>query len=81
MKTPCLILQGEKDTTVPLGQSQEFYKGLMHFGVPTQLVVYPDQPHALQVPSYQIDKMRREFEWIKKYTLSSTAQIGLPQAR
>ncbi|HXB55650.1 MAG TPA: S9 family peptidase [Vicinamibacteria bacterium] len=67
VRTPCLILQGEKDEIVPKGQSQEFHKALQHFGVPTELVIYPDQPHGLQVPSYQIDKMRRELEWIRKY--------------
>jgi len=67
VKTPCLIFQGEKDTIVPLGQSQEFYRALKHFKVPTKLVVYPDQPHGLGVPSYQRDKMQREFEWIDKY--------------
>jgi dipeptidyl aminopeptidase/acylaminoacyl peptidase len=67
VRTPCLILQGEKDRIVPMGQSQEFYKALQHFGVTTELVIYPNQPHELRVPSYQIDKMRRELEWIKKY--------------
>jgi dipeptidyl aminopeptidase/acylaminoacyl peptidase len=73
VKTPCLIFQGEKDTIVPLGQSQEFYRALKHFKVPTKLVVYPDQPHGLGVPSYQRDKMQREFEWIDKYLSAATS--------
>lgn len=72
VKTPCLIFQGEKDQIVPLGQSQEFYKALKAFKVPTRLVVYPDQPHGLSVPSYQRDKMQREFEWIDKYLKTTT---------
>jgi dipeptidyl aminopeptidase/acylaminoacyl peptidase len=35
--------------------------------VPTKLVIYPDQPHGLGVPSYQRDKMQREFDWIDKH--------------
>ncbi len=67
-KTPTLIFHGEKDERVPLGQSQETYRTLKRLGVTTQLVVYPDQGHGIQVPSYQLDKMRREFAWIEKYT-------------
>jgi dipeptidyl aminopeptidase/acylaminoacyl peptidase len=72
VRTPCLILQGEKDQIVPMGQSQEFHKALRHFGVATELVIYPGQPHGLQVPSYQIDKMRRELAWIQKHLASPT---------
>jgi dipeptidyl aminopeptidase/acylaminoacyl peptidase/CubicO group peptidase (beta-lactamase class C family) len=67
VKTPTLILQGENDPIVPIGQSQEFYTALRHYNVPTQLIIYPDQPHGIEVPSYQVDKMRREFEWMRKY--------------
>lgn len=66
-KTPTLIFHGEKDERVPLGQSQETYRTLKRLGVTTQLVVYPDQGHGILVPSYQLDKMRREFAWIEKY--------------
>ncbi|MFN0125002.1 MAG: S9 family peptidase [Blastocatellia bacterium] len=66
-KTPALIFHGEKDERVPLGQSQENYQTLRRMGVPTQLVIYPEQGHGLLVPSYQLDKMRREFAWIEQY--------------
>ena len=32
-KTPTLLLQGEDDTTDPIGQSQQFYRGLKRYGV------------------------------------------------
>jgi dipeptidyl aminopeptidase/acylaminoacyl peptidase len=67
VKTPVLIFHGEKDERVPLGQSQETYRTLKRLGVNTQLVIYPDQGHALTVPSYQLDKMEREFAWIEKH--------------
>lgn len=68
-KTPALIFHGEKDERVPLGQSQESYRTLKRVGVPVQLVIYPDQGHGLQVPSYQVDKMQRESVWIEKYLM------------
>jgi dipeptidyl aminopeptidase/acylaminoacyl peptidase len=67
VKTPVLIFHGEKDERVPLGQSQETYRTLKRLGVNTRLVIYPDQGHGLTVPSYQLDKMEREFSWIEKH--------------
>lgn len=66
-RTPTLIFHGEKDDRVPLGQSQETYRTLQRLGVTSELVVYPDQGHGLLVPSYQLDKIRREFAWIERY--------------
>jgi dipeptidyl aminopeptidase/acylaminoacyl peptidase len=74
VKTPALIFHGEKDDRVPLGQSLEAYRTLKRLGVKTQLVVYPDQGHGLTVPSYQLDKMRREFEWIEKYLAGNSVR-------
>ena len=48
VKTPTLILQGEADTTDPPGQSEELYRGLKHYGVETELVLYPREPHGLR---------------------------------
>jgi dipeptidyl aminopeptidase/acylaminoacyl peptidase len=69
VKTPTLIFHGEKDERVPLGQSQETYRTLKRLGVPVQMVIYPEQGHGLLVPSYQLDKMQREFKWIEKYVM------------
>jgi dipeptidyl aminopeptidase/acylaminoacyl peptidase len=45
-KTPFLLLQGEDDTTDPLGQSQEMYRALRQMGVPVQMVTYPRENHG-----------------------------------
>jgi dipeptidyl aminopeptidase/acylaminoacyl peptidase len=44
--TPFLILQGESDTTDPLGQAQEMYRALRQVGVPVDLVTYPRDNHG-----------------------------------
>jgi dipeptidyl aminopeptidase/acylaminoacyl peptidase len=66
-KTPSLIYHGERDERVPLGQSLETYMGLKKAGVTTQLIIYPREGHGLREPKHQLDKMRREMEWIEKY--------------
>ncbi|HEU5337209.1 MAG TPA: prolyl oligopeptidase family serine peptidase [Terriglobales bacterium] len=44
--TPFLLLQGEADTTDPLGQSQEMYRALRQMGVPVEMVQYPRDNHG-----------------------------------
>ncbi|MDL2717776.1 MAG: S9 family peptidase [Acidobacteriota bacterium] len=44
-KTPVLILHGERDYRVPIGQGLEFYGTLTAKGVPARLVYYPDENH------------------------------------
>jgi dipeptidyl aminopeptidase/acylaminoacyl peptidase len=45
-KTPFLILQGESDTTDPIGQAQEMYRALRQEGVTVELVTYPRENHG-----------------------------------
>ena len=66
-KTPTLILQGESDTTDPLGQSEELYRGLKRYGVPSDLVVYPREPHGLQEAKHRVDMQKRMLAWLEKY--------------
>jgi dipeptidyl aminopeptidase/acylaminoacyl peptidase len=68
-KTPTLIEHGQADNRVPIGQSQELYLGLKKNNVPVELVFFPREPHGLQEPRHQLDKMTREYEWFSKYVL------------
>lgn len=45
-KTPLLLLQGEADTTDPLGQSEEEYRALLQDGVPVRLMKFPRENHG-----------------------------------
>lgn len=66
-KTPTLILQGENDTTDPVGQSQELYRGLKRYGVPAELVLYPREPHGFQEMKHRLDMQKRMVAWLEKY--------------
>jgi dipeptidyl aminopeptidase/acylaminoacyl peptidase len=70
-KTPTLILQGDADLVDPLGQSQELYRGLKHYGVETELVVFPREPHGFQEAKHRVDMQRRILEWFDKYLKGS----------
>jgi len=66
-KTPTLIIQGENDTVDPIGQSQQFYRGLRHYGVTTELVTYPREPHGFSEEKHIVDYINRMLDWFDKY--------------
>jgi dipeptidyl aminopeptidase/acylaminoacyl peptidase len=66
-KTPTLIIQGENDQTDPISQSQELYRGLRYYDVPTELVVYPREPHGFREMKHTIDFYTRMLAWFDKY--------------
>lgn len=65
-KTPTLILQGQADTTDPLGQSQELYRGLKHYGVKAELVEYPREPHGPREEKHNLDVLNRILAWYRE---------------
>ena len=62
-RTPLLILDGEDDTSNPVGQSKGLYRALKHFGVETQLVLYPGEGHSPRKQTNNIDIFQRTLEW------------------
>jgi dipeptidyl aminopeptidase/acylaminoacyl peptidase len=67
IKTPTLFVCGEKDFNVPVGGSEQMYQALRTLGVPTQLVIYPDQYHILTRPSFIRDRLERYLAWFAQY--------------
>ena len=67
VRTPTLIVGGENDWNVPIHNSEQLYIALKRQGVPTELVVYPDQGHHFDVPSYDKDLYKRYISWFNKW--------------
>ena len=66
-RTPTLLYVGERDVECPPAQSLEFWHGLKAMGVPTTLVVYEGEGHALRKPEHLRDLRSREIAWFNKY--------------
>ncbi|MCX5760013.1 MAG: S9 family peptidase [Gemmatimonadetes bacterium] len=71
--TPLLMLHGGSDERVPIGQPMEFYRALKDRGKAAELVFYPREGHGFQEYYHQLDRMKREYEWLAKYTLKTSA--------
>jgi dipeptidyl aminopeptidase/acylaminoacyl peptidase len=65
--TPTLFLCGEKDSNVPLLNSEQMYQALKSLGRETQLVIYPGEYHEIRKPSYERDRLQRYVDWYRKY--------------
>jgi dipeptidyl aminopeptidase/acylaminoacyl peptidase len=66
-KTPVLILQGERDEEVPAPQAFEFWHAMETLGVPTKLVVYADEGHAIRQIGNQVDVLTQTVAWFNRY--------------
>jgi dipeptidyl aminopeptidase/acylaminoacyl peptidase len=67
VKTPTLVLQGERDAEVPLPQAYEFWHALRSLGVETQLVVYGDEGHHIRKPANVRDQVQRIVGWFDSH--------------
>ena len=65
-KTPFLLLQGESDTTDPLGQAQEMYRALRQEGVPVELVTYPRENHGPLAVGMLRPPLARTLAWLRR---------------
>jgi len=67
VKTPTLILVGDRDGECPTPQSFEFWHALETLGVENRLVVYPDEGHMIYDAAHRRDIMQRTLEWYDRH--------------
>jgi dipeptidyl aminopeptidase/acylaminoacyl peptidase len=65
VKTPTLIVVGDRDGECPAPQSFEFWHALRAEGVKTQLVIYPNEGHSLRDSEHRRDVLERALNWFE----------------
>ena len=65
VKTPTLVVVGDRDGECPAPQSFEFWHALRTEGVKTQLVVYPNEGHGFRDPAHRRDVLERALHWFE----------------
>ncbi len=63
VKTPTLVVVGDRDGECPAPQSYEFWHALRDLGVKTEMVVYPNEGHRFRKASDQRDVLLRMIRW------------------
>jgi len=67
VRTPTLVIVGERDAEAPASQSYEFWHALKTLGVPTQLIIYSGEGHLFLDPKHQTDRLEQTVGWFDKY--------------
>ena len=67
IRTPVLIVHGEDDTNVPVGQAIYFHRALRWYGAEHQLVIYPREGHRFVERNHQLDLLWRTRAWFKRW--------------
>jgi dipeptidyl aminopeptidase/acylaminoacyl peptidase len=66
-KTPTLVVCGERDYRVPYTQSLEFFNALQRQGVPSKLVVFPDEGHWVLKPQNAQFWYKTFLDWLARW--------------
>ncbi len=66
-KTPTLVICGERDYRVPYTQSLEFFNALQRQGVPSKLMVFPDEGHWVLKPQNAQIWYKTFLDWLGEY--------------
>ncbi len=74
--TPTLVMHGLDDEPVDPRQSIEMFSYLQLNGVPSRLVLYPDEGHGINRPSHMLDYETRELEWFRHYLMGDEEAAG-----
>jgi dipeptidyl aminopeptidase/acylaminoacyl peptidase len=66
-QTPSLITVGEQDFRVPLSESMTTFKILQRRGVPSRLVIFPEEGHWIMKGENSRLHMQEVLGWLKRY--------------
>ena len=65
--TPILIVTGEYDFRIPYTQSMQAFNAAQLRGVPSKLLIFPEETHFVVKPQNSILWQREFFAWLDKY--------------
>jgi dipeptidyl aminopeptidase/acylaminoacyl peptidase len=69
---PTLILHGQEDRCVPVGQAEELYAGLRQLKIPVEFVTYPREGHSVREPTHVADERERVLRWFETHLGASS---------
>ncbi len=67
-RTPTLVLHGELDYRVPVGQGLQLFTALQVQKIPSKLVLFPDEGHWILKPQNTVLWYNTFIDWIRSWT-------------
>ncbi len=71
---PTLFINGEIDQRVPYSEAQQMYVALKKNGIPTKVILYSGQPHAISGSWNVVHRMHNERQWLDQWLKGNTRQ-------
>ncbi|MDZ4139238.1 MAG: S9 family peptidase [Erythrobacter sp.] len=66
-QTPMLVVTGEQDFRVPYTQGLQSFTALQERGIPSQLLVFPDENHWVLSPKNSLQWHNTVFAWLNRW--------------
>ncbi|NRD74122.1 S9 family peptidase [Shewanella sp. VB17] len=67
-KTPMLVIHGEQDFRVPYGQGLAAFSAMQRKGIPSELLIYPDENHWILTPDNLEQWYAKVLGWMDRWT-------------
>lgn len=67
-RTPTLVIHGEKDFRISYSQSLAAFTALQRQGIPSQLLVFPDENHWVLKGRNSVQWYSTVFDWMRRWT-------------
>ncbi|MEP6173911.1 MAG: prolyl oligopeptidase family serine peptidase, partial [Parasphingorhabdus sp.] len=71
-RTPTLFVHGEKDFRIPYTQSIMPFTYAQEMGIPSKLLIFPDENHWVLKGKNSVQWHRNIFDWMAKWTSVET---------
>lgn len=68
LKKPMLVIHGEQDFRVPAGEAYQLFNTLQLRGVPSELIIFPDECHFVQKPQNSCYWYSAVLDWCERWT-------------
>jgi dipeptidyl aminopeptidase/acylaminoacyl peptidase len=66
-KTPALIIHGEQDYRCPISEGLNLFEALQYHGVPSELLIFPDENHWILKPRNSVAWYEAVFEFLGRH--------------
>ena len=66
-KTPALVIHGERDYRCPIGEGLNLFEALQYHGVPSELMIFPDENHWILKPQNSLYWYGEVRAWLTRY--------------
>lgn len=76
VKTPTLVLHSDNDFRVPIEQGEQWFRALQHFGVVSELVMFPRENHNLTrtgEPKHLVESINWQCYWFDRFLNGNAA--------